>query len=155
MALVSEQLFSGTADVGTQSKAGTIIATDVCNGHDLRQQTSEFSLPQRPANPFFVTNNTETNANAAASASAPNRHLEILEAALDLTLASAPASENNNENTHPRPPSHTIKICRSRRGIRISGCASSHENDNHFRSDADDRAQDERLYDMATWRMCK
>ena len=146
MALASEQLFSGT----------TIIATDVCNSHGLCQQTSEFSLPQRTANPFLVANDTDTNANpASASASAPNRHLGILEAALDLTLASAPASENNDDHIHQRPPSHTIKIRRSRRSIHIRGCASSHENDNHSRSDADDRRQDEQLYDVATWRMCK
>lgn len=150
MALV---LFNATADSSTQNKADTIIATDVCNSRELRQQKSEFSLPQRPANPFLVTNKTDANADADAEASAPNRHMEILEAALDLMLASAPASENINESTYPRPPSHTIKIRRSRRSI--SGSASSHEKDNHSRSDADGRAQDEQLYDMATWRMCK
>ena len=148
MALV---LFNATAESSTQNKAGTIIATDVCNSRELRQQTSDYILPQRPANPFLVANNTD--ANADAEASAPNRHMEILEAALDLTLASAPATENINESTYPRPPSHTIKIRRSRRSI--SGSASSHENDNHSRPDADGRAQDEQLYDMATWRMCK
>ena len=154
MALV---LFNATAESSTQNKAGTIIATDVCNSHELRQQTSEYILPQRPVNPFLVTNNTDANADADAdadaSASAPNRHMEILEAALDLTLASAPASENINESTYPRPPSHAIKIRRTRRSIR--DYASSHENDKHSRSDADGRAQDEQLYDMATWRMCK
>lgn len=150
MALV---LFNATAESSTQNKAGTIIASDVCNSHELRQQTSDYNLPQRPVNPFLVTNNTDANADADADASAPNRHMEILEAALDLTLASAPATENINESTYPRPPSHTIKIRRSRRSI--SGSASSHENDNHSRPDADGRAQDEQLYDMATWRMCK
>ena len=152
MTLASEQL--AALNCVAQSKAGTVTAEAYIN-RELRQQADTTVLPQRPANPFLTSNYDSVTNNAADAVSTLPTNLKVmLEAALDVT-------DNDIKNSHPLhvhvglPPSHTIEIRRSRRNSHLSGCASSEESDDDSMSSAIDRAQDEKMCEMATWRMCK